>query len=735
MKNNIFKGLLVGGVAVALAGCSENSWNEKYLDGFEAPDLNTPKRSYIDYTLTSNDYKKIAGMKANVEKATAAGVLSQLEAVGSNGYFTDVIPAREYLGAWLDSIANTPGSAFKSAIANTTARITYETASDMPAPVVGINSAMTYTVTTDDYVKVYDPEAADAESANYADAFSPMCPADKNLPAILAAQFPNAAAGDYVYVTYNQSATNPVWGGGSSSDKPKFELSDVIATMVKNDPVDVNVYISGICAQGLMVTDNSGTCLAYTGKSFVTDGYMIGQQLNITGKVGAFNGGAQIGSPVYGAVEGTHTFAPVAETLDAAKFDALIAEFNTARSASIGIPAKYIKVTATIVVDGSYVNFNVAGATGAGSIYQATDAQKAACVDGTTVEIEGWALSKTYSSSMQKDLLNVVPVYIGGKAVADFADGAVVAKAPAMMASRAVANVAYETLNAVYTFNGSSWSSPADVYVLTPTDYEQMGTTSASDVKALLPKLLAKEFPYAADGDVKYAVYGNNHRCEQLIYNGAEWTVNTMTSTIQFVRTEKKDWVFDPTIYLYFSTDYRNDAPSLAFYQACVRWVWDNINVAQLGINNDIWDNWPVNESNPKFTAPVGYCWGTGKATQEGYSGASAYYCNYDSRPYTLQSRLSAEDYESFYGGLNDDEIIATLQKRFAEEVAPAAMGICYPDAKMGTGGVDQEYEITLIQYNEGTKSSSHEVSLRFKVVAPGKFAFVECESWGLKGE
>lgn len=74
MKNNIFKGLLACGVAVAMAGCSENSWNEKYLDGFEAPNPNAPQRNYIDYTLTSSDYKKIACMKANVQKAKAAGV-------------------------------------------------------------------------------------------------------------------------------------------------------------------------------------------------------------------------------------------------------------------------------------------------------------------------------------------------------------------------------------------------------------------------------------------------------------------------------------------------------------------------------------------------------------------------------------------------------------------------------------------------------------------------------------
>ncbi|MDE5895373.1 MAG: hypothetical protein K2H00_05005 [Muribaculum intestinale] len=740
MKNNIFKGLLLGGVAVVLAGCSENSWNEKYLDGFEAPDLNAPARNYIDYTLTSSDYSRIAKMSANVEMAKAAGVEAQLAAVGTNGYFTDVITAKDYLGAWLDSVSNTVGSVFKSAVPTTTARISYETAADMPLPVVGINGAQNYVVTVGDYVKAYDPSAADAESANYAEAFSPMCPADKNIPNILAENFPNASNGDYVYVTYNQSATNPVWGGGETGGTtPKFELSDAIASIALNDAVDVNAYISGLCAQGMIITDKSGSCLAYTGKTFDATQWKVGQQLNVTGKGGAYNGGLQIGSPVYGEVEGVQAMNLQPEVLDGAKWDALYTVYADNKTAKTGALAKYVKITAKVVKDGNYWNMLIDGASAGATLYQATTNMTSVLVDGAQSTFEAWAISATYSSSLGINLINIVPVYIDGKAVADIADGAVAAKS-VMMASRSVSNVAYETVNAVYSFNGSKWTVPSDVYVLTSSDYKQMGTTSltTAQVKEFFPKLLAKEFPYAADGDVKYVVYGNNHKCEQLIYNGESWSINTMSSTVQFVRTTSKKWIYDPTIYLYFSTDYRTDMPSLAFYQACVRWVWDNINVAQLGIDNSLWDSWPVNEANDPAekagVAHIGYCWGSGKATQEGYSGASAYYCNYDSRPYTLSSYLK-DDYQTYYGGLSDDEVIETVQKRFAEVVAPAAMGICYPDAKVGTGGVDQEYEVTLIQYNKGTASGSHEVVFRFKVVAPGKFQLVECESWGIKGE
>lgn len=734
MKNNIFKGLLVCGVAIAMAGCSENTWNEDNLDGFEVPSLNTPKRTYIDYTLTSNDYSNLSKLKACREKAQAAGVLSQLEAVGSNGYFSDVITAREYLPIWLDSAATAPKSVFKSALVNTTARISYETAADMPAPVTGINGANTFEVSTEDYISVYSPDELDPEKANYAEAFSPGHPASKYVPMLLKSEYPDATAGQYAYVTYNESLTNPVFGGSAGGDEPaKFELSDVIASMVKNDPVDVNVYISGICAQGLMVTDNSGTCLAYTGKSFVPDGYMIGQQLNITGKAGAYNGGTQIGSPVYGDIEkSVHTFAPVAENIDAAKFDALISEFSNA--GANGIPAKYIKVTATIKVDGNYVNFTLDGAEGAGSVYQATDQQKEACVDGANVVIEGWALSKTYSKSMAKNLLNVVPVYIGGKKVADFAEGAIAAKALAKV-SRAVADLASTKVNAVYEYNGSAWTVPADVYVLTDTDYKQMGVSSLSsdDAKKYLPMLFAKEYPYAADGDVKYAVY-NNHKCEQLVFNGTEWNINTMTNMSQFVRTKDMSWIYDPTIYVTFETGKSGnftDENSGKFWKGCVEWVWKNKCVAELGLDASLWDNWGASDV---FTTH-GYCWGRGAATQEGYSGASAWYGNLDTKLSTVKKNITPEELNTYFGDVatdaNKDQFSELLQKHFAEEVAAGALSMVFPDAKPGTDGIDQEYEISITQYNP----TSHQVAIRYRVVAVGKFKFVECESWGLKAE
>ncbi|WP_295731862.1 hypothetical protein [uncultured Muribaculum sp.] len=732
MKRNIFKGLLVCGVAVAMAGCSENTWNEDNLDGFEVPSLNTPKRTYIDYTLTSSDYSKLSKLKANRQKAEAAGVLSQLDAVGSNGYFSDVVTARDYIPAWLDSVANTTGSVFKSALVNTTARISYETVADMPVPVTGINGALEFEVSTDDYIAVYSPDELDPEKADYAEAFSPGHPASKYVPQLLKSEFPNATAGEYAYVTYNESLTNPVFGGSTGGDEPeKFELSDVLGSMVKNSPIDANVYVSAICAQGLMVTDKSGTCLAYTGKNFDATPWKVGQQLNLTGKGGSYNGGLQVGSPVYGDVVGTQAVNTVAEEMDAAKWDALTKTYADAKTAGNGILAKYVKVNATIKIDGNYVNFTVAGAENGGGLYQPTQAQKNACADGASVVIEGWALSRGWSNTLNLQLLNIIPVYIDGKAVCEIAE----VKKAAAKASRAVADLASTKVNAVYEYNGSAWTVPADVYVLTATDYKQMGVTTlnADQAKKYLPMLFAKEYPYAADGDVKYAVY-NNHKCDQLVYNGTEWTINTMTTMSQFVRTKDMSWIYDPTVYVTFETGKSGnftDENSGKFWKGCVEWVWKNKCVEGLGLDASLWDNWGASDV---FTTH-GYCWGRGAATQEGYSGASAWYGNLDTKLSTVKKNITEEELNAYFGDVatdaNKDQFSELLQKHFAEEVAAGALGMVFPDAKPGTDGIDQEYEISITQYNP----SSHQVAIRYRVVAPGKFQFVECESWGLKAE
>lgn len=133
MKLNILKGLLACGILLSASACDENSWNDKYLDGFEAPDLNAPDgKVVISYTLTATDYRNIAKMEANVAKAKAAGVLPQLQAVGSQGYFTESIQPSDYIPAWMDSVKSLTNYPFYNLGLKATVRIDLKTSEDQP---------------------------------------------------------------------------------------------------------------------------------------------------------------------------------------------------------------------------------------------------------------------------------------------------------------------------------------------------------------------------------------------------------------------------------------------------------------------------------------------------------------------------------------------------------------------------------------------------------------------------
>ena len=57
MKHNIFKGLLACGAMLALAGCSENAWNDEYLDGFEVPPVDD-RIEELTYELTADEDRR-----------------------------------------------------------------------------------------------------------------------------------------------------------------------------------------------------------------------------------------------------------------------------------------------------------------------------------------------------------------------------------------------------------------------------------------------------------------------------------------------------------------------------------------------------------------------------------------------------------------------------------------------------------------------------------------------------
>ena len=111
MKQHISRALLLAFAAGALAGCSENSWNNDELNGFEVPEPTQVET--IEYTMTEADYAAVSSNSANKALAGDAGAAA-LRAVGSKLCFSDAVHIAVACGA--SSLLVTPAYEFCSCI-------------------------------------------------------------------------------------------------------------------------------------------------------------------------------------------------------------------------------------------------------------------------------------------------------------------------------------------------------------------------------------------------------------------------------------------------------------------------------------------------------------------------------------------------------------------------------------------------------------------------------------------
>ncbi|MDE6544733.1 MAG: hypothetical protein K2L63_01410, partial [Paramuribaculum sp.] len=145
MKSNILTIGAAAAMLTAMSSCSENYWNDHELDGFEKPVI-TDVQS-VDYTLTAADYSTLASNSTN--KALAGDALAaQLKAVGSQGYFTDQISAREYVPALLSD----PSFPYFTLTDGSSIKLTYRTAVGLPEDVQLAAASSTYVVTEANYM-------------------------------------------------------------------------------------------------------------------------------------------------------------------------------------------------------------------------------------------------------------------------------------------------------------------------------------------------------------------------------------------------------------------------------------------------------------------------------------------------------------------------------------------------------------------------------------------------------
>lgn len=681
MNTKIFFSLMAAAaVSASLTGCDDNAWNDD-LDGFkDQEDAPLTQVETIEYTMTDADYASVSSNSTN--KALAGDELaSALANVGKKKCFSEQIPAETYAPAVLASkyyyLDN--GSAVK---------LTFNQSVGVPAYLAEAAGAALYTVTEEDYQNIVWESTDD-----YVNGFAPAKPASRYISKILGENAP--ADAQYCIVSYNESEQNPVFGNVGGDTPEAWTPSATIGAAQLNADIECQAVVTGICAQGYIVTDNSGSILVYMGSSFNASSVQIGQQLNIAGVVGAYNKGLQItGSTASVEAVGTQAVTyPTPEVVDGAKLDAYGARTNNEL-------AKYITITGKAVVTDKNINIVVDGAnTTKGSVYQATAAQKALFTDGENVTVTGWftavAGGQYYAS--------IVVTAVNGKAVA-----AARHHAPA-------AEVPMTAHNAVYTLADGRWSEASNFVVLQPDDYTAMGMSyqNLTNANKLLPIFLKDKYPYAAAEAVKnvlYLYYNSSSKetyylCDQYVYNGSEWTLNSGVDVVtrQFVKNEGK-WVYDPSVVITLPSG-RSQAFSSTYYQACVDWVFENICV-------------PLGDTSK--TSGLFYVSKYGN--NDYYSGASAYQNNVD-----IRGASAREQYAAGFEGLTDDEASELIKKRFFEEVFPAVLSQLHSDVEP-IPGINFTYTFNFYAYNGSTLPCQ----AVYKVVGKGQFEPVKC-IWGVE--
>lgn len=241
-----------------LTACDDD-YNDQFNIGSSITDVKN-----VNLVLQDADYGTIAGLPANKELAlskdpeggTVSAALAQL---GSQKYFTNLIPAEEYLPAYLASIYPMVDDGSKIAV---TANV-YKEPSGYLADFKNIS---TYQLTEDDYASVWGEKV----KANF---LSPS--SVSKISTILKTVKADAADGDMVVVNYAYSQVEPSIGGGSTAEPTWTQIATIPARATGNDwnftnmgPIDLSEYKDQTVNLGFKYTSTTSDAATWELKNF-----------------------------------------------------------------------------------------------------------------------------------------------------------------------------------------------------------------------------------------------------------------------------------------------------------------------------------------------------------------------------------------------------------------------------------------------------------------------------------
>lgn len=317
----------------------------------------------------------------------------------------------------------------------------------------------------------------------------------------------------------NMMTTSVVAAGSQSEYTPV----GVVALSAAGD-YKVKGTVAALYGRGFLLNDGTGSILVYLNKE---SGYKEGDIVTVSGATTAYAGFMQFGATSQVEKVGESKFArPAARVLTGADMDAYLEMPYVA----------YVEYEGTLKIDG--LNVTIDGAeTAVGSISYASSGLVDPALDGKKVVVTGYSIGVS-----------------GGKFFNTMAtsvkDAAVAAKTRAAVTRASVKANA----SALYRYNASSqsWSKystdEADVAVLQPADYDQMGYSYVSKPAETMPIYLKQAYPYAKVDDVVavayYADKDGNLAVTEFKFNGTTWTETTIAapSTITFQKANG-EWV------------------------------------------------------------------------------------------------------------------------------------------------------------------------------------------------
>ena len=162
------------------------------------------------------------------------------------------------------------------------------------------------------------------------------------------------------------------------------KIADVIGGEIGTKYILKNVTVAGLYKKGFLVSDGTDLILVYADKE---PSVKIGDVVQVTGTSSEYGGLVQLTKPEI-ETTGVATYTHPAPTDITSTFDTFALD-----------KIQYVSAQGTLKIDGSYTNFNVAGATKVGSIQYPLDEFGLSKMDGVACTVKGYVVGTTTSKA------------------------------------------------------------------------------------------------------------------------------------------------------------------------------------------------------------------------------------------------------------------------------------------------------------------------------------------------